>query len=217
MEVIKCSECGKKLNQNSMVCPNCGYKNQIITCPNCGTKVSDTNIRFCPKCGNKILKHNLLKKPNVIIGGVLVILILIISIFIIFKNVNNATNVLECSLHDGVYSRDIKLTFEDKKLIELKSDTNIKKPQSYDAEYESVYENLYEKAINLEGMSSKINNSGLEINAIIETDGGVSLHEKINPEYDPRFIGASTGNIISSEMSKEEMKSALEADGYTCN
>ena len=178
MEVIKCSECGQKLDKNSMVCPNCGYKNQIITCPNCGTKVSYTNIRFCPKCGSKILKYDFLKKPNVIIGVVLVVSILIISIFIIFKNVNNA-NVLECSLHDGVYSRDIKLTFEDKKLIELKSDTNIKKPQSYDDEYESVYENLYERAIKLEGISSKINNSGLEINAIIETDGGVSLHEKI--------------------------------------
>ena len=78
MALIKCSECGQKLDKNSTVCPNCGYKNKIKKCKKCGEQITDKVINFCPKCGTKI-KNN---KKLIIIGSIALVVTLI-AIFII--------------------------------------------------------------------------------------------------------------------------------------
>lgn len=50
--VIKCPNCGTKLDQNYLFCPHCGQK-LIKNCTNCGEEVP-FNASFCPNCGEKL-------------------------------------------------------------------------------------------------------------------------------------------------------------------
>jgi|GEM_PF-5747461 len=50
--VIKCPNCGTKLDQNYLFCPHCGQK-LIKNCTNCGEEVP-FNASFCPHCGEKL-------------------------------------------------------------------------------------------------------------------------------------------------------------------
>jgi len=54
--VIKCPNCGTKLDHNYLFCPLCGTK-LINKCTNCGEEVP-FNATFCPHCGQRLINTN---------------------------------------------------------------------------------------------------------------------------------------------------------------
>lgn len=50
MALIKCSECGKDMSDRAPICPNCGFKNNVMFCPECDKQLS-SKASLCPSCG----------------------------------------------------------------------------------------------------------------------------------------------------------------------
>lgn len=50
MALIKCSECGHDMSDQSKSCPNCGFQNKTFSCPECNKLIS-VNSASCPYCG----------------------------------------------------------------------------------------------------------------------------------------------------------------------
>ena len=53
---MKCNNCEKEIDDNSLYCPYCGRKtteSKELFCPNCLAKFSQDMI-FCPSCGSKL-------------------------------------------------------------------------------------------------------------------------------------------------------------------
>ena len=55
MDENYCSNCGSKLDTDSVFCPDCGNKleRDLNACPECGTRLKKDSI-FCPGCGYKL-------------------------------------------------------------------------------------------------------------------------------------------------------------------
>ncbi|MDO5859875.1 zinc ribbon domain-containing protein [Methanobrevibacter sp.] len=58
MDIRYCPECGKRLDEDSLFCTNCGFKvgdenKKTRYCSNCGEKI-DLNNEFCSSCGFKV-------------------------------------------------------------------------------------------------------------------------------------------------------------------
>lgn len=65
MAVIKCSECGAMIPEQSAFCPECGAKVKRY-CRKCGTLVPDKAL-FCPKCGTSVKNENKCNKCGTVI------------------------------------------------------------------------------------------------------------------------------------------------------
>lgn len=65
MAVIKCSECGAMIPEQSAFCPECGAKVKRY-CRKCGTLIPDKAL-FCPKCGTSVKNENKCNKCGTVI------------------------------------------------------------------------------------------------------------------------------------------------------
>ncbi len=96
MALVKCRECGKEMSDQAKVCPHCGYDNFLFVCPECGYKIEDKSVLTCPNCGIKIktginkdkIKKVWLKNKN--ISLIVLVIVLIVISFIIFKVISNS-------------------------------------------------------------------------------------------------------------------------------
>ena len=68
MALITCVECGNKVSDKALSCPECGCPIELkITCFECGSSISDKN-EICPKCGvplKEISKSKTNSKRNI--------------------------------------------------------------------------------------------------------------------------------------------------------
>ena len=55
--MARCPKCGNDVQNQSLICPDCGYqipsRTSFALCPKCGHSVSD-NARFCSECGHAL-------------------------------------------------------------------------------------------------------------------------------------------------------------------
>ncbi len=50
---LTCPDCGKSVNQEWKLCPNCGGNLSLDHCSNCGTKL-ESSWKLCPNCGKDV-------------------------------------------------------------------------------------------------------------------------------------------------------------------
>lgn len=78
MAQVKCSDCGKEINEKVRTCPYCGAKNTKKVCLKCNKEISK-KAKICPECGAKV-KNNVVWilsfVINMIVTGVLLIFLL---------------------------------------------------------------------------------------------------------------------------------------------
>ena len=53
MAQVKCSDCGKEINEKVRTCPYCGAKNTKKVCLKCNKEISK-KAKICPECGAKV-------------------------------------------------------------------------------------------------------------------------------------------------------------------
>jgi uncharacterized membrane protein YvbJ len=59
-----CGKCGREVEKEALVCPNCGAKLGKIICPFCKFRGRITDFKYdtCPKCGRKSGERGIVKK-----------------------------------------------------------------------------------------------------------------------------------------------------------
>ena len=84
MALIKCSECGKEINDKLKECPYCGKKNNLMLCGKCEKEISK-KAKKCPYCGIKIKNLKILLPLTIF----LIVIAIILAFFLIARSTSD--------------------------------------------------------------------------------------------------------------------------------
>ena len=90
MAIIKCSNCGLSISDQSSKCVHCGQKIiKKIFCPECNEEIEE-GLKKCPKCGYKFPKAINKKRIGIIAVAVIIVVSILIAILPSLSNAEKA-------------------------------------------------------------------------------------------------------------------------------
>lgn len=213
MALIKCEECGKEFSDKANVCIHCGCpitKKKI--CKECGTVIKKDEKK-CSKCGCPIKKEKVNKKSIIICSCIIgVILVGIIGSIILGNN-----NKLVCTFQttNNVGTLDYKITYT------FSNDGSIKTLQGHQYTLpndKEVAEALWTITNNQQDQYNYYD--GLSYKATFSENKEITLDYSIDAKKAPNMFDtiSSLSGVkgIKNYMSKNEIKTIYEENGFTC-